>query len=169
MLSQRCTVPPKMTTDHKGLMAGFDTITAFHAKLNSADEGSLPAVAGEVTSYFKGWVKDMEDHLAEEERDLVPMLKQHFTKADQDAFVQEILKSLGITGAAKELPWIVEGMVRWRGQKETDLWVSELPLPIQLFYEYSWKSTHDEEYTQRLNLMFTNAPPPAKEEICQIQ
>lgn len=170
MINKRAAVPQKCTTDHKGLMDGFDTITKFHDKLKSVDDASLPAVSAEVTQFFTTWVKDMEAHLAEEERDIVPIMRQHFTKEEQDQMVQDILKFVGIAGSAKELPWLTESMIRWRGQKETELWKSNnLPLPVQLLHDYSWKDTHDENYTQKLNLLFQNAPPPPKEEICQIQ
>jgi len=50
----------------------------------------------------------MLPHLAEEERDLAPLIGKHLTQKEEQAIIERIIKSLGLSGNALMLPWIVK-------------------------------------------------------------
>ena len=48
----------------------------------------------------------------------------------------KIIKSAGLSGNKKSLPWIVNAMYDWNGEDNTKEFLSNLPCPIRLLYNF---------------------------------
>lgn len=91
----------------------------------------------------------MVDHLAGEERIIPPLLRQHFTEVEHDKTVDKIIKSLGLKGNKKMLPWVTEAMSEW-GAFMRPNFMSSLPAPIRIMHNKFWASGHTTKYSALL-------------------
>jgi len=80
------------------------------------------------------FTKEMLEHLAEEERVLIPLMRSTMTSKEHDALIDKILATMGLSGNALMLPWIERSMRVWRGDAETVKFMSVIPAPIRFLH-----------------------------------
>merc|ERR1712087_942489 len=82
---------------------------------------------------------EMTQHLNEEEQ-TVPGLLRRYNVAQQEegAVIEQIVKSLGLSGNKIGLPWIIDAMRRWGGQQMVDEFMGNIPGPIRWLNNFSW-------------------------------
>jgi len=164
-IATKCPIPDKHMKGHVELVANLKKLGDYSKKF---DKDGLADLAKEFFQEWDTFVTDMEAHLAEEETDIPPILVKHFTKKENDKTVEKVLSFLGFEGNQKELPWIVDGMIRWRGYPETKKWMKDhLPGPVRLLWKQSWRETFDANYTNRLEMLALETEP--KRENCVLQ
>jgi len=163
-IQTRATVPPKHTKGHQELLTTLKTLKSYRPKLiieySKDDTEAAAAVATEFTKAWCDFVTDMEDHLAQEEEDIPPLLEKHFTEKEHEATIQQLVQSLGFEGNSRELPWILDGMNHWKGPAETTQWFEDkLPFPVRVLYSTMWKDNFDEVYIQPLKTIQLKQEP----------
>ncbi|KAI2504697.1 Hemerythrin HHE cation binding domain [Fragilaria crotonensis] len=73
----------------------------------------------------------MDEHLAEEERDITPLLRAHFTQKENDEIVQEILKRGGVQSMRNLLPSILVAMQQWGSLDFFEEFWGSIPGPVR--------------------------------------
>lgn len=171
-IATKAPIPEKHSLGHKELMPALANLRSYKDKLTAEYAKPDGTAATLVSDFQNDWAKfltDMEDHLAEEEEDIPPIMKKHFTPEENEAQVVVILQTLGFEGNARELPWIIDGMVQWRGAVETEKWFEDhVPFPIRVLYHTLWKDTFDETYNKPFQTLKLKQKP-VEEEKCTIQ
>ena len=71
------------------------------------------------------------EHLAEEERDISPLLRAHFTRKEEDETVQVILKRSGVKGMRIMLPSILLAMQQWASLDFYEEFWAGIPGPVR--------------------------------------
>jgi hypothetical protein len=111
VLKKRVTIPDKTAADHKTLMKLLDDISQI-AKDFKADGGSDTNYAAAIKTIpllTKKWddlVTMMLPHLAEEEEQMITIIKDAFKKEEIDALVDKIIKSQGLSAGRLNVPAI---------------------------------------------------------------
>jgi len=144
-------IPVKVSTQHEGLMSALD---GFKDQLGQLVEASKMGVAGSgkrseilvgLSRDVRKYATNLYEHLDEEEVNVVPLIRQGITEEEMAAKEQEIVQGLGLEGAKKGLPWIMESL-DFYDETPTKVSVSKfygnLPPPLRLFMWASWNSAH---------------------------
>ena len=83
--------------------------------------------------------KDMGDHFNEEETIFPALLKKYVTIEMWKPLEGIIIKSLGMKGNALFLPWLIDQMYKWGGEKQVNEFFPNVPGPIRLMYNTKWR------------------------------
>lgn len=83
-------------------------------------------------------VRTVNRHLEEEERLYPPLLQKHFTAAEEDATIREIVEGLGLYGNKVFLPVVVQRMEEWGGPAAVGRFKANLPPPMRVLLEHVW-------------------------------
>lgn len=84
------------------------------------------------------FVKEMKDHLSEEEEWYPTTMKNHFSQDEERKLVDQAVGHLGLFGAKIAIPWILHCMDSWAPQEVRDDFWNGLPPPLQWMYLCSW-------------------------------
>ena len=138
-IENKVKIPTKLGSDHVTLIRLMDEFKNFETILNESENANM---LEERFVYFKDKFNElsntMNEHLHEEESVIPNILKEHFTEEEDEKMVDTIIKSLGLSGNKKMLPWIVNAMYDWRGKEKTNEFLSKLPCPIRMLYNCCW-------------------------------
>jgi len=146
VLSAKCSIPTRMASDHKGLLQMMDDIKSSRAAFGKAtDDTERQAAAGALRTLWKKFDTTMCEHLAEEERVLTPLIRQHMTVQENGALIQATLKTLGLSGNKKMLPWILRSTRLWKTAEELDTFMAILPAPIRFLNEHWWTYAYERD------------------------
>jgi len=136
-----------VSADHKELLVALDNIRDYETTLGDLYESKKEEEYGAGLAELRRRVDALVDlclpHLEEEERDMGAALENHFTPEEEGVIVQQIAKSLGISGARMMVPWIVDSMERWAGLKYTNAFVATLPAPLRMALKNQWRSEYE--------------------------
>jgi hypothetical protein len=77
----------------------------------------------------------VERHLADEERDALPLISRFVTAAQWRAFENGQKRGLGLAGAARFFPWVLDEAVPSRRSAVLAL----LPAPLRLLVRARWE------------------------------
>lgn len=143
----------------------MDDIKNSRSLFDGADKkaaGSLPPhtpadiPAAKLRSLFSEFAKEMREHLAEEERLITPLLRQHVTEQEHNAMVEKILQDLGpplflptfrsshsnynsgFSGNKIMLPWILRSLKLWKPPEEVQKFYANIPAPIRFLNDMFW-------------------------------
>lgn len=145
-------VTSKIKDDHAKLMKMLDETAAFRAKVQSK------AGLTEFKTHMKTLFDDMEEHLADEERNYPKTLRECMTKEDEMALVDKIIQGLGLDGNKKFLPTIIYAMSMWKGSEKSLEWISAAaPPPIVMMFKQCWISDFNENQLKVLNALKKDA------------
>jgi len=154
--------PPKITADHKQLIELLDVVKGTEKEFVSAgtDGQKLLAAAELLRQRLNDLFNHTNDHLEEEERIVPPLLKQHFTEAEEQTPIQQIVKGNGFDGNRKELPWIIHAMERWGGEKfiQERFW-KKVPGIVKTFYYKYWKDEYEKTNRNMIQSIKLDAKP----------
>jgi hemerythrin superfamily protein len=135
IVAKGATLPDKITADHVEIIQYIADIRALRSAVEAGDEAAL----AKLKTTFEEFMKDTEDHLAEEEEIYPQLLKDYVTEEEERACVDKIIQSLGLGGNMVFLPVIIHAMTLWKGQEGADGFVETLPPPIKMLYRNFWK------------------------------
>ncbi|PSC69312.1 hypothetical protein C2E20_7167 [Micractinium conductrix] len=95
-MAARCPVPDKVASDHKELLDLLERLEGeMQALLASEATAAEAAARAEAASATLARFRDLcEEHLREEEQELLPLLRKHFTPKEFKPVVDKILRSM---------------------------------------------------------------------------
>ncbi|ETO11750.1 hypothetical protein RFI_25628 [Reticulomyxa filosa] len=98
------------------------------------------AFIDELVRNFDEFLRDLEDHLSEEERFTPGLLEEgKFTLQEHDQIVQQIIRDQGLGGNALSLPLMLYAMHSWAGVEDLDKYMMpNIPGPIKYLNKNSW-------------------------------
>ena len=90
-------MPQRMTDDHKTLLKQLDAIAAMEQQFAGCmDDTQLNVLADELRQRMTTMCDNMREHLAEEERIVPPLLRDHFTEDETLSVTGKIIGSRGM-------------------------------------------------------------------------
>eukprot|EP00971_Amphidinium_carterae_P221711 4401140-Amphidinium_carterae.1 len=96
-------LPPKISSDHRQLLADIDKIESFEQPITAGEQAALQAFKAHMTDLMNM----MEEHMNEEERIYPEYLrKSGMTEEEEAAVVEKIVQALGLGGNKTALPGI---------------------------------------------------------------
>lgn len=111
---------------------------------NSATFDKAAAIA-ELREKFAVMKDGMLEHLAEEETSIPPLLRDHTTEKAEAKIVDKIIKSLGITGNRKMLPWVTSAMQVW-GPEVRSEFMKTIPSAVRMCHDQWWEKRFNRKY-----------------------
>jgi hemerythrin superfamily protein len=160
LLKARAEVPDRMSKDHIGLLKMMTEIKESKKNFDKASSKEEKRKAGvTLRTLWNAFAKEMIEHLAEEERVIIPLIRKHMTSKEHDALIDTILQGLGLSGNALMLPWILRSMKVWKGQKGVDEFTKVIPAPIRLLNNWFWTPAYEANNWGLLHSLEGNQPP----------
>jgi len=110
-----------------------DTIAASTGKNNKNmnDQATMKIHLTSLQKKIHDFQETMFDHLKEEEIVFPSLLRAHFTKEEEEAAVQKLVKKAGIAGLRTIFPSVLLAAEEWMSPAHWDEFFSSLPPPIQ--------------------------------------
>jgi Hemerythrin HHE cation binding domain len=115
-----------------GDLAAVDAMVAEHRQIPPALAGVDTALrgGGELAAPVEHLSTVVLDHLAHEERDVLPLIEQHLTRAQWRAFLHEERARRSPRERPEFLTWILDDA----GSQDTAAVLTEMPPPARLIY-----------------------------------
>lgn len=176
-LSKRCTVPEKMSTDHKDLMDRMANIekglqalvrrshggtaddSTSSADLQSARRAAITDLADQVRQLEAV----MRPHLAEEEAVLIPLMEKHYKAEEYAELVyNEILPRIQ-DKSAFELPW----MLSHQPPRYTGPFLKGLPGPVLLLMGSCWAPWYKSQVESLLESVLGHDESRSPHSVCE--
>lgn len=156
----RCALPPKISEDHKGLLHRMEYLRDYSATVEAAfaanDAQAIDKAADRLYELATELREYMLPHLSEEEEQVGPLLSKNFTQAEEEVVTSSIIKSLGIEGNRRMLPWIVHTLEIWANEDvQASFWRS-VPAPIRLVYWQWWRPAYERDIVPLLPSILAN-------------
>uniref|UniRef100_A0A7S4LNI5 Hemerythrin-like domain-containing protein n=1 Tax=Oxyrrhis marina TaxID=2969 RepID=A0A7S4LNI5_OXYMA len=144
-------IPQKVGVQHEGLMK---SLNGFKERLGELVEASKAGASGRgkrseilatLSREVREFSKEMIEHLDEEEANVAPLIRQGLTEGEMMKKEEEIVQALGLGGAKKALPWIMEGLTHFDPTPTKEYarkFYNNVPGPLRLAMWASWNSSH---------------------------
>lgn len=97
----------------------------------------------------------MNEHLAKEEKELPGILKENFTKEEEDVVINKLIDHTSKLNW-NPLPFMYNSIIRWGGQKEADEFYYNLPLVARMLYYLIWDPAFKENRELLLSITKTD-------------
>jgi hypothetical protein len=113
-------------------------MTAEHAQIDpllAAVDDALAHWPGNLAAAVAGLASALEWHLKHEEDAALPLIQSVCTPADWRAFAGAMRRAQGIKGAARYVPWILDGLAP-EGQRR---FLAALPAPVRVINRILWE------------------------------
>lgn len=134
---------PHLAADPNAL-AALDALEAQHAAIDAsvaeveqaitAERKGSEALAG-LREPLRRFAELLEHHLVDEERDALPLIRRHVTETQWRAFENGQKRGLGLSGAARFFPWLLDDAEP--GRRAAVL--ATLPAPLRLLVRHRWE------------------------------
>jgi hypothetical protein len=131
---------PHLTTDPTAL-AMLDALEAQHGALDeavTAVDAALTGPRADLHKQLHRFAELLERHLADEERDALPLISRHIPHAQWTAFENEQKRGLGLSGAARFFPWLLDDADPDRRAAV----LATLPPPLRLLARHRWERSY---------------------------
>lgn len=144
-------IPPKVGTQHEGLIKALNGFKerlgelVEVSKAGAAARGKQSDILARLSEDLRAFSKDLSEHLDEEETNVVPLIRQGLTEGEMMKKEEEIVQGLGLGGAKKALPWIMEGLTHYDPTPTKEYatkFYNNVPGPLRLAMWASWNSAH---------------------------
>lgn len=116
-------------------------MAAEHAQVDpllAAVDDALAHSPGNLAPAVAGLASALEWHLKHEEDAALPLIQSVCTPADWRAFAGAMRRRQGIKGAARYVPWILDGIAP-EGQRR---FLTALPAPVRVISRILWESRY---------------------------
>jgi hypothetical protein len=113
-------------------------MTAEHAQIDpllAAVDDALAHSPGNLASAVVGLTSALEWHLKHEEDAALPLIQSVCTPADWRAFAGAMRRAQGIKGAARYVPWILDGLAPEKQRR----FLAALPAPARVINRILWQ------------------------------
>ncbi|MBA3906590.1 MAG: hemerythrin domain-containing protein [Pseudonocardiales bacterium] len=130
---------PHLTDDPKA-RAKLEALEAQHAGIEAAVAAVEHAFTGDdLDSDLYGplhrFAELLEQHLADEERDAIPLIRRYATARQWQAFENGQKRGLGLAGAARFFPWLLDDATPTLRARI----IATLPAPLRLLVHVRWE------------------------------
>ena len=127
-----------------GDLAAVDAMTAEHHQIPPALAGVDAALrgGGELAAPVEHLSAVVLDHLAHEEREVLPLIEQHLTRAQWRAFLHKERARRSPRERPEFLAWILDDA----GQQDTAAVLTEMPRPARLIYRRVIRPRYDTQH-----------------------
>ena len=127
-----------------GDLAAVDAMTAEHHQIPPALAGVDAALrgGGELAAPVGHLSTVVLDHLAHEEREVLPLIEQHLTRAQWRAFLHKERARRSPRERPEFLAWILDDA----GQQDTAAVLAEMPPPARLIYRRVLRPRYDTQH-----------------------
>ncbi len=127
-----------------GELAAVDAMVAEHRHIPPALAEADAALrgTGELTAPVKRLSTILLDHLAHEEREVLPLIEQHLTRAQWRAFLHKERARRSVRERPEFLTWILDDA----GQQDTASVLTEMPPPARLIYRRVLRPRYDAQH-----------------------
>jgi hypothetical protein len=134
-------------------LAAVDAMMTEHQQIPPALAGVDAALRGqgELAAPVEHLSAVLTDHLAHEEREVLPLIEQHLTRAQWQAFLHKERARRTLRERPEFLAWILDDA----GQQDTAAVVTEMPRPARLIYRRVLRPRYDAQHRWQ-------TPGPAK-------
>jgi len=121
-----------------------DAMVAEHRHIPPALAGVDAALrgGGELTAAVERLSTVVLDHLAHEEREVLPLIEQHLTQAQWRAFMHKERDRRSLRERPEFLAWILDGAV----DQDAAAVLTEMPLPARLVYRWVLRRRYDAQH-----------------------
>jgi iron-sulfur cluster repair protein YtfE (RIC family) len=119
-------------------LAMLAEMAAEHAQIDpllAAVDDALAHSPGGLAAAITGLASALEWHLKHEEDAALPLIQSVCTPADWRAFAGAMRRAQGIKGAARYVPWILDGMA----PEEQRRFLAALPAPVRVISRILWE------------------------------
>ena len=125
-------------------LAAVDAMTAEHQQIPPALAGVDAALrgGGELAAPVEHLSTVLLDHLAHEERDVLPLIEQHLTRAQWRAFLHKERARRSPRERPEFLTWILDDA----SQQDTATVLTEIPPPAPLIYHRVLRPRYDAQH-----------------------
>ena len=150
--------------DHEKLTAMLTEIKDVEPDLAS---GALTraAASDKIKAIFAKLHKEMLPHLAQEERTIGPLVKEHFTKQEENEIVETIVKN--IPSLELEMCLICDVMNLWAPQEVVDDLESNIPWIVRKLRDHIWMPRYLATKKQwMMDLLDPSNEAPVEEDFC---
>jgi Hemerythrin HHE cation binding domain len=134
---------PHLAADPNAL-AALDALEAQHAAIDDTVAEVEQAVAAQpggrearavLHEHLRRFAELLERHLVDEERDALPLIRRHVTETQWRAFENGQKRGLGLSGAARFFPWLLDDAEPARRAAI----LATLPAPLRLLVRHRWE------------------------------
>jgi hypothetical protein len=119
----------------------LDALEAQHVAIDAAVAAvgeALTAPRAELHERLHRFAELLERHLADEERDALPLISRHITGAQWTAFENGQKRQLGLSGAARFFPWLLDDAEPARRAAV----LATLPAPLRMLVRHPWERAY---------------------------
>lgn len=120
-----------MSKDHEALMKMLSKIEDICDAIIAKQGKGCSAEIIELQEQVPTFEKHMCNHLEEEEELIPSLLRDNFTREEEDKCVQRILKREGLHGARIFVPSVIFAMQKWAKPEFVEEFLSSMPGPIR--------------------------------------
>jgi hypothetical protein len=127
--------------DDPTALAALDELEAQHVAIDGAVAAVSEAIGAgraELHERLHRFAELLERHLADEERDALPLIRCHITLAQWRAFENGQKRGLGLSGAARFFPWLLDDA----DPRRRTAVLATLPAPLRLLVRYPWERSY---------------------------
>jgi iron-sulfur cluster repair protein YtfE (RIC family) len=137
-----------------GELASVDAMVEEHKHIEPALEGVDAALrgGGELAAPVETLSTVVLDHLAHEEREVLPLIEQHMTRAQWRAFMVKERNKRPPRERPEFLTWVLDDA----GERDAAAVLTELPPPARLVYRWVLRPRYDAQH--RWQIPSTAAP-----------
>lgn len=129
-IATRAKFPEKLAKDHTELVRQMNVIKTFCVEICRKKGQSCADEVKGLKDAVPVFVKDMSDHLKEEEEMVPAMLREHFTQKEEEEIIQKILAKEGLAGCRFFVPSILKAMEDWAKPEFRESFFNDIPNPI---------------------------------------
>lgn len=122
-------------------IAALNALEAQHTAIDAtvaAVSGALAGRPAALLEHLHRFAGLLDRHLADEERDALPLIRRHLTTNEWRAFENGQKRGLGLAGAARFFPWVLDGATPARRKAI----LATLPAPLRLLVRHRWEPSY---------------------------
>jgi len=119
-------------------LALLDEMAAEHAQIDpllAAVDDAWAHSPSDLAAAVAGLASALEGHLKHEEDAALPLIQSVCTPADWRAFAGVMRRAQGVKGAARYVPWILDGIA----PEEQRRFLAALPAPVRVISRILWE------------------------------
>jgi hypothetical protein len=124
--------------DDLALLAEMEAEHAVIDPQLEAIDAALAAGSGDVAARVAELRTALEQHLAHEEADALPLIQSVMTPKDWAGFRGAMARRQRLSGASEWIPWITDGMPPADARR----WLQRMPPPLRLLNRLSWQARY---------------------------
>lgn len=130
-LQSKTDIPDKqLSKEHEELIEMLDEITTICNIIITKTGFQCQDEVSELSTKMHGFAIEMKEHMAEEERDIPPLAKQHFTASEEMKIINKIVRRSPPSDVRKFFPPLLFAVSEWATPEYYDEFRKEIPGPV---------------------------------------